>query len=101
MRVIESIRADIVEGRLKPGDQLPTRQQMRERYGIAAMTAARVVRTLAEEGLVVSDSGRGVFVADSQPGRPARSPRGGDRLEQLEARVKALEEWARKTETFD
>ena len=41
-RVIESIREDIASGRLKVGDRLPTRTEMRERYGIAAMTTVQL-----------------------------------------------------------
>lgn len=87
-RVSAAIRDDIASGRLQVGDRLPTRTQMHERYGIAAMTAARVVATLAQEGLVESDHGRGVFVR-AKPGQAAPP---ADPIQQLEARVRALEE---------
>jgi DNA-binding GntR family transcriptional regulator len=90
-RVAQSIREDIASGRRNVGDQLPTRRELVEQYGIAAMTAARVVRILAEEGLVVSDVGRGVFIA-AVPGAVPASIAKGDALEQLEARVRAIEE---------
>lgn len=85
--MIESLREDIVTGRLKVGDRLPTRAEMRTKYGIAAMTAARVVSALVDEGLAVSDVGRGVFVTAV----PAEAPADTDPLRQLEARVRTLE----------
>lgn len=89
-RVVQSIQDDITSGRLKAGDRLPTRRELCERYGIAAMTAAKVVRTLAEQGFVVSDVGRGVFVTETAgTRRPAEAP---DRLASLEERVRVLEE---------
>jgi len=87
-RVIESIRQDIAAGRLKVGDRLPTRLEMREKYGIAAMTAARVVSALVQEGLVESDIGRGVFVRAT----PNQVPTPVSPLQLLEARVRSLEE---------
>jgi DNA-binding GntR family transcriptional regulator len=87
-RVVQSIREDIAAGRLKVGDRLPTRAQMHEKYGIAAMTAARVVATLVQEGLVESDVGRGVFVK-ATPNDADLPP---DPLKLLEARVRSLEE---------
>jgi DNA-binding GntR family transcriptional regulator len=74
---------------------------MREQYGIAAMTAARVIRTLTEEGLVVSDSGRGVFVAENPALLPAERATTDERLRRLEARVEALEHWTRRAESSD
>ena len=95
-RVTESIRQDIAAGRLKVGDRLPSRQELCAKYGIAAMTAARVVRALAEEGLVVSDVGRGVFVT-AVPQLGSKKPTDAERLDHLEARVQALEDQLRNT----
>jgi DNA-binding GntR family transcriptional regulator len=94
-RVIESIRGDIAAGRLKIGDRLPTRRELCTRYGIATMTAARVIRALTDEGVAISDIGRGVFVAAV----PTDEPQSSDgtqsaqaRLERLEARMRVAEE---------
>jgi DNA-binding GntR family transcriptional regulator len=88
---VQSIKDDIAAGRLKPGDRLPTRRELCEQYGIAAMTAAKVVRILAEQGLVVSDVGRGVFVTDASAPRPVKLS-DTERLSHLEERVRAVEE---------
>jgi DNA-binding GntR family transcriptional regulator len=98
-RVVQSIRDDISAGGLKVGDRLPTRRQLFEQYGIAAMTAARVVRTLVEDGLAVSDIGRGVFItavpgANLQPPEDQHTPTLVDlatRLADVEARLAQLE----------
>lgn len=64
------------------------------------MTAARVIRILADEGLVVSDVGRGVFVTATAA--PAPVAKGNDdvheRVKQLEARVAALEAWRSRSD---
>ena len=101
-RVVQSLKDDITAGRLKVGDRLPTRRELCAQYGIAAMTAARVVRTLVEEGLAISDVGRGVFVTAA----PGISPQQSENqptptLKELAARVAALEEWRRTMETSE
>jgi DNA-binding GntR family transcriptional regulator len=57
------IRARIETGQLAEGDQIPSRDQMQQDYGIARDTAAKALRLLVDEGLVVVVPGRGARVA--------------------------------------
>ncbi|MBD0690354.1 PLP-dependent aminotransferase family protein [Streptomyces sp. CBMA123] len=61
-RIADEIAADITDGRLRPGRQLPTLRAFARRRGIAASTAGRVYRELARRGLTVGEVGRGTFV---------------------------------------
>ena len=56
------LRRGIVEGRLKPGDMLPTQKQLCKNYDVAGNTAFLAMEQLAQEGLIVRIPGRGTFV---------------------------------------
>jgi GntR family transcriptional regulator len=53
---------NIEEGRLKPGDQLPSERALAAAHGVARNTAREAVRLLIEQGLATAEHGRGVFV---------------------------------------
>lgn len=58
-----SLTTDIAEGRFSTGDRLPTEAQLAGRFGVNRHTVRRALATMAEEGLVHSRRGSGVFVA--------------------------------------
>ncbi|RKT11684.1 DNA-binding transcriptional MocR family regulator [Streptomyces sp. 1114.5] len=60
--IADRIAADIADGRLRPGQQLPTQRAFARSHGIAGSTAGRVYRELARRGLTVGEVGRGTFV---------------------------------------
>ncbi len=57
-----SLTSDIAEGRYKTGDQLPTEAQLASQHGVNRHTVRRALSDLAEQGLVHSRRGAGVFV---------------------------------------
>src|SRR5829696_2621934 len=57
------LRGAIAAGRLSPGDQLPGLRELAERAGVNVNTVRSVLTRLADQGLVVSEQGRGTFVA--------------------------------------
>lgn len=61
--VVEALRRRIVSGGLKPGDRLPTFAEMRAEFGVTPGTVSRALLSLEQEGLIVREQGRGVFVA--------------------------------------
>jgi GntR family transcriptional regulator len=61
-RIADELRALITAGTLAPGDKLPSERVLAEDYGTARNTAREALRLLAEEGLVLAEHGRGVFV---------------------------------------
>ncbi|NEB00276.1 PLP-dependent aminotransferase family protein [Streptomyces sp. SID13726] len=71
-RIADRIAADIVSGRLRPGERLPPQRQFARRHGIAPSTAERAYGELVRRGLVVGEVGRGTFVRAGVPVRPGR-----------------------------
>jgi putative molybdopterin biosynthesis protein len=66
-QIADSVRRDILEGRLKPGDRLPSMRQLREQWNCTPGTVQRAYNELAREGLLVSRAGKGTTVALSLP----------------------------------
>jgi len=61
-QVADAIRQQIEQGQLKPGDRLPSINEMIALYGISLHTVGKVHDALATDGLIRRDRGRGVFV---------------------------------------
>jgi len=62
-QLIGIIRQGISEGRLAPGDLLPSESEFCDRYGISRSTVRQALSALEEEGLVIKKRGKGSFVA--------------------------------------
>jgi GntR family transcriptional regulator len=62
------LRAAIASGALGPGDRLPAVRELAAEAGVNVNTARAVYARLAEQGVIVSEHGRGTFVG-SAPGR--------------------------------
>ncbi|QET05218.1 PLP-dependent aminotransferase family protein [Cupriavidus pauculus] len=65
--LVDRYAADIREGRLRPGAQLPTHRDLARREGLALVTATRVYAELEAMGLVSGETGRGTFVKEVLP----------------------------------
>lgn len=92
-RLASDLRAQIESGELSEGAQLPSMAQLREAYSVSSTVVRDAINELRRDGLVVGQQGKGVFVA--QPGERRESDEPSDlalRVEQLERRVKALED---------
>jgi Transcriptional regulators len=66
--VASSISREIAEGRLKPGDQLPTEQALAATFGVSRNVVREAIARLRSEGRIWSQQGRGAFVADAPNG---------------------------------
>ncbi|QEV19614.1 GntR family transcriptional regulator [Streptomyces alboniger] len=60
----DELRREIMQGRFKPGEQMPPVRELQERFGVANMTARSALNVLRDEGLIYTIHGRGSFVAD-------------------------------------
>lgn len=65
-RIADEIRLDIVGARLVRGERLPTEAQLAERFSANRHTVRRALAMLAQEGVIRSEQGRGVFVQDAR-----------------------------------
>jgi len=61
-QIVQQIEQSIVEGKLSPGDQLPTERELAQQFGVSRTAVREAVKTLTEKGLVESFYGRGTFV---------------------------------------
>src|ERR1041384_5894883 len=59
------LRAAIVTGRLRPGDQLPTVRQLAVELQVNANTVARVYAELERSGVIETKRGVGSFITAS------------------------------------
>lgn len=60
--IADALRIDIAGGLYGPGDKLPTEATLAQRFGVNRHTVRHALATLAEEDLVHSRRGAGVFV---------------------------------------
>lgn len=65
-QIAKSIRDMVLEGRLKPGDRLPSEQDLVRRFGVSRPTLREVLRVLEAQGLVAirQGAGGGIFVRE-------------------------------------
>src|SRR5205814_2589233 len=63
--LVDTLAAEIQEGRLAPGTRLPTHRKLAAREGLALVTATRVYAELEAMGLVSGETGRGTFVREA------------------------------------
>ncbi|MET7768207.1 GntR family transcriptional regulator [Nocardia sp. NPDC005366] len=63
-QIANILRAAILTRKFAPGERIPSGPQLVERFGVAKATAESAIRTLREEGLVVSRAGSGTFVRE-------------------------------------
>jgi GntR family transcriptional regulator len=62
VQLADVLRAQIQSGEIAQGHPLPSLETLRQQYEIARGTAAKAVRVLVAEGLVVQAPGKGAFV---------------------------------------
>ncbi len=90
-QIVEALRALLVEGRLRPGDALPTVRELALELGVHFNTVAEAYRILADEGWLDSRRRRGAVVIDRT--LPKAAPEAGEafarRLRQLIAEMRA------------
>lgn len=63
----DAVQKELTDGRLRPGDRLPTQREFADTHRIAVSTAIRVYAELTRRGLVVGEVGRGTFVRTGPP----------------------------------
>lgn len=60
--IIESLRQDIVTGRIADGERLPSEKELSEQFGVSQPTVREAVRALETMGLIEVLHGTGTFV---------------------------------------
>ncbi len=71
----QKLRADILSGRLTPGQRLPSKRSLAEHLGVSVVTVEGAYERLADEGYLRSRERSGFFVARLElPGGAAPAP---------------------------
>src|SRR5690348_4662338 len=60
----QSICDAVRDGRLRPGDRVPSEAELVQQFEVSRMTANRAVRELQAAGVVVRRAGSGSFIAE-------------------------------------
>ncbi len=63
---------DIREGRLAPGDRLPTEREIGEAFGVSRAVVREAISRLKQDGMIESVQGRGAFVSSDPDGATFR-----------------------------
>ena len=48
---------------MKPGDQVPSENQLAQQHGVSRMTARRALSEMVDEGILLRSQGLGTFVS--------------------------------------
>jgi len=62
--VVSQVHELIKEGRFKAGDQLPSERELAETFKVSRTSVREALRALETQGLIVSRTGMGNFIAD-------------------------------------
>lgn len=90
--VIEQIQEQIRAGAWKPGERLPTMQELASLYGLSLTAVREALRLLESRSVVSIEHGRGIFVRNDpslleDPMAPIKGMETRSLLELLEARL--------------
>ena len=66
-QLVEQVRREVMLGRLRPGERLPTVKDVVDALSINPNTVVKAYGELEHEGLIVRRQGVGTFVAPSPP----------------------------------
>ncbi len=81
-QIKEQIKGLIHAGQIKTGDQLPTIRELSVTLSVNFNTVARAYRDLANEGVIITERGKGTFVANTPGDEEMRALR-KDKLQAL------------------
>ena len=94
--VFKQIRNQIVvgisEGKLLPGEKLPTVRALAEEIGINSMTVNKAYQLLKQEGYIITDKRNGVRIRERFASIPELPPEAEEQLRQLisEAHIRGI-----------
>jgi|SRR3990172_1106523 len=66
-QIVNQIQSQLVNGILKPGDQLPTVRALAEELRVNFNTIARAYRMLDEVRIISTQQGRGTYITEIPP----------------------------------
>src|SRR5215467_9236672 len=89
-QIAEDLRTAIKEGRLQPGDRLPTEREHAGRYGVAVGTYRQALSVLREEGRLATHKRHGTVVVRLEESPSPEYVELSERLDQIERHISQL-----------
>ena len=72
--LMEQLKEDMLAGRIRPGDKLPSENVLADIYNISRHTVRKALGILENEGYIAAEHGRGTFCCDRTRGsRPTKT----------------------------
>lgn len=65
LQVMHKLKQDIIAGKLKPGDKMPSSREYSQELGLNFNTVARVYKEMEMEDIVYTKRGLGTFITES------------------------------------
>lgn len=65
LQIVDSVRASVAEGALRPGDPLPSIRDVAGRLQVSPNTVAQAYRELERAGITYVLRGRGTFISEA------------------------------------
>lgn len=62
--LMEDLRKQILSGAIKPGEKLPSENQLSTEYGVSRQTVRKALQILQNEGYIYAEHGRGTFCSE-------------------------------------
>ena len=101
VQIANALRADIQNEKYRPGDRLPTVEQLATDYGVAKATVQRSLQMLRDEGYLVSWQGRGIYVRDVPPPGQEAADADSNITHRLEEMCTLLDELGHRVERLE
>jgi GntR family transcriptional regulator, transcriptional repressor for pyruvate dehydrogenase complex len=70
-QIVEQFKESLINGQLRPGDQIPPEPVLCERLGVSRTSVREAIRTLVAVGLVEIRRGNGTYISASSLAAPA------------------------------
>ncbi|MGA2923305.1 MAG: PLP-dependent aminotransferase family protein [Candidatus Sulfotelmatobacter sp.] len=97
----ESLRGEILEGRLRPGTRLPATRDLARQYGLARGTIVNAFEQLESEGYIEGSVGSGTYVNKVLPDELLQVPPNGSRTPVAPyKRRRRVSDYARRVKLF-
>jgi len=92
LQIRNQIVQGISDGRLSPGEQLPTVRALAGEMGINSMTVSKAYQILKQEGYILADRRNGARVRNNFAQNPGLSDKNKELLKQIisEARISGM-----------
>jgi GntR family transcriptional regulator len=96
LEVAASLRSAIAAGTYPVGGELPSTARLTESFGVSTTVVRAAVRELRDEGLVVGQPGKAVYVR-AVPAETRRAADGGADIGSLDAKLRQLSDTVQAT----